>query len=46
MQFDERVSTADGTVHIRALTASGTQMVKVYFDGVLDQEQSHEVQFT
>ncbi len=45
-QFDERVSTADGTVHIRALTASGTQMVKVYFDGVLDQEQSHEVQFT
>ncbi|MCI9481517.1 MAG: PASTA domain-containing protein, partial [Oscillibacter sp.] len=45
-QYDERVSTADGTVHIPALTASGTQMVKVYFDGVLDQEQSHEVQFT
>ena len=45
-QFDERVSTAGGTVHIPALTGSGTQMVKVYFDDALDQEQSHEVQFT
>ena len=45
-QFDERVSTADGVVRVPELTGSGTQMVKVYFDGVLDQEQSHEVQFT
>ena len=45
-QFDERVRTADGTVHIPKLTGSGTQMVKVYFDDTLDQEQSHEVQFS
>ena len=45
-QFEERVSTADGTVRIPELTGSGSQMVKVCFDGILDQEQSHVVQFT
>ena len=45
-QFDERVSTADGVVRVPELTGSGTQMVKVYFDNTLDQEQSHEVQFS
>ena len=45
-QFDERVSTADGVVRVPELTGSGTQMVKVYFDDTLDQEQSHEVQFS
>ena len=45
-QFHERVSTADGTVRVPELTGSGTQMVKVYFDDTLDQEQSHEVPFS
>ncbi len=45
-QFDERVRTSDGTVRVPELTGSGSQMVKVYFDDALDQEQSHVVQFT
>ena len=46
-QFSERVSTADGTVYTNPpLKGSGTQTVKVYFDGVLDQSQIQEVQFS
>lgn len=46
-QFDERVACADGTVYTNPpLKGSGTQTVKVYFDGVLDQSQIQDVQFS
>ena len=46
-QFAERVSTADGTVYTNPpLKGSGIQTVKVYFDGILDQSQIQEVQFS
>ena len=44
-QYAERVSCADLTAHA-TLTGSGTQTVKVYFDGVLAQDMTHEFQFT
>ncbi len=44
-QYSERVSCADVYAHVR-LTGSGTQTVKVEFDGVLDQSQTHDLQFS
>lgn len=44
-QFSERLSCADLYAHV-TLTGSGTKMVKVEFDGVLDQSKTHEMQFT
>ena len=45
-QYEERVACADGTVVTNPpLKGSGTQTVKVYFDGALDQSQIQEVQF-
>ena len=46
-QYSERVSCADGTVFTNPpLKGSGTQTVKIYFDGVLDQSQIQDVQFS
>ena len=44
-QYSERVSCADLYAHA-ALTGSGTQIVKVYFDGILAQGMTHEMQFS
>lgn len=45
-QFSERVSTADGIVRVSPpLRGSGTQIIKVYFDGVLAQDLTQELQF-
>ena len=43
-QYSELVHTADGTVNT-TLLGTGRKMVKVYFDGVLDQTQSYERTF-
>ena len=43
-QFDDPLSCADQTAVV-TLTGTGTQLVKVYFDGVLDQSQTHYLQF-
>ena len=46
-QYSERVACADGTVFTNPpLKGSGTQTVKIYFDGVLDQSQIQDVQFS
>ena len=46
-QYSERVACADGTVFTNPpLKGSGTQTVKIYFDGVLDQNQIQDVQFS
>ncbi|MCI8817637.1 MAG: Stk1 family PASTA domain-containing Ser/Thr kinase [Oscillibacter sp.] len=44
-QFSERVSCADETVRVYPLRGSGTQIIKVKFDNVLDQSQTQELQF-
>ncbi len=44
-QYSETVSCADEKVTV-TLTGAGTQLVKVYFDGVLDQNQTHMLQFS
>lgn len=44
-QYSERVSCADGYVHVPSLKGSGTQTIKVYFDNVLAQELTQELQF-
>ena len=43
-QFNDPVSCADMTASV-TLTGMGTQLVKVYFDGVLDQNETHYLQF-
>nr|WP_325212251.1 Stk1 family PASTA domain-containing Ser/Thr kinase [uncultured Oscillibacter sp.] len=43
-QYAERVACSDMTAAVR-LKGSGTQTIKVYFDGVLAQDQTQEVQF-
>ena len=43
-QYSETVYTADGTVNA-TLYGTGSKMVKVYFDDVLDQSQSYERTF-
>ena len=43
-QYSELVHTSDGTVNT-TITGTGRKMVKVYFDGVLDQKQSYERSF-
>lgn len=43
-QFDNNIHCSDETVTVK-LRASGFHPVRIYFDGVLDQTQSHEVQF-
>lgn len=43
-QYSEPVKCSDETVHVK-LRGSGTQQVKVYFDGVLVQEYTHDVTF-
>lgn len=46
-QYSERVACAGGTVFTNPpLKGSGTQTVKIYFDGVLDQNQIQDVQFS
>ena len=40
-QYNETVRASDGTVST-TLSGTGKKMVKVYFDGVLDQKQSYE----
>ncbi len=44
-QYHETVSCSQGTLEV-LLSGSGTQSVKVYFDGELDSSQSRESQFT
>ena len=44
-QYSELVHTSDGTVST-TITGTGRKMVKVYFDGVLDQGQSYERSFS
>ena len=45
-QFSERVAVSDGTVTTNPpLKGTGTQIVKVCFDGVLDQSMTQELQF-
>ena len=44
-QYSELVHTSDGTVNT-TITGTGRKMVKVYFDGVLDQGQSYERSFS
>ncbi|MCI8330204.1 MAG: Stk1 family PASTA domain-containing Ser/Thr kinase [Oscillibacter sp.] len=44
-QYDERVSCADLRAYV-TLTGSGTQTVRVYFDGTLAQELTQELQFS
>lgn len=44
-QYHETVSCAQETVEV-TLSGSGTMPVKVYFDGVLDSAQSHDLQFS
>ncbi len=45
-QYSERVSTAPGVLQLSPpLKGSGTQIVKVYFDGVLAQDLTQELQF-
>jgi hypothetical protein len=43
-QYAERVACSDMTANV-TLTGSGTQTIKVYFDGVLAQDQTQELQF-
>ena len=43
-QYSELVHTSDGTVNT-TISSTGKKMVKVYFDGVLDQDQSYERSF-
>ena len=43
-QYSETVYEADGAVST-TLYGTGRKMVKVYFDGVLDQKQSYERSF-
>ena len=43
-QYSELVHTSDGTVNT-TISGTGKKMVKVYFDGVLDQGQSYERSF-
>ena len=43
-QYDETVKCSDGQAVV-TLTGSGSEKVRVYFDGVLDQMQSGYVQF-
>lgn len=43
-QYNETVRASDGTVST-TLSGTGKKMVKVYFDGVLDQKQSYERTF-
>ncbi|MDD3346320.1 Stk1 family PASTA domain-containing Ser/Thr kinase [Oscillibacter sp.] len=43
-QYDETVRCSDGQVKV-TLSGTGSKNVKVYFDGVLDQGQSHTLQF-
>ena len=43
-QYNETVRASDGTVST-TLSGTGKKMVKVYFDGVLDQKQSYERSF-
>ena len=43
-QYSELVHTSDGTVNT-TISGTGKRMVKVYFDGVLDQGQSYERSF-
>ena len=43
-QYSELVHTSDGTVNT-TISGTGKKMVKVYFDGVLDQSQSYERSF-
>ena len=43
-QYAERVACSDMTANV-TLTGSGTKTIKVYFDGVLAQDQTQEVQF-
>lgn len=43
-QFNEPLSCADGSVTV-PLTGSGVEYVKVYFDGLLSQEETQYVQF-
>lgn len=44
MQYSEPLNCSDMTAQV-TLTGTGNQMVKVYFDGVLDQYQSQRVNF-
>nr|WP_325182503.1 Stk1 family PASTA domain-containing Ser/Thr kinase [uncultured Oscillibacter sp.] len=45
-QFHERVAVSDGTVTTNPpLKGTGTQIVKICFDGVLDQSMTQELQF-
>ena len=45
-QFRERVAVSDGTVTTNPpLKGTGTQIVKICFDGVLDQSMTQELQF-
>ena len=45
-QYSERVSTAPGVLQLSPpLKGSGTQIVKVYFDGVLAQDLTQDLQF-
>ena len=44
MQYSEPLNCSDVTARV-TLTGTGNQMVKVYFDGVLDQYQSQRVNF-
>ena len=44
LQFDEKINSSDGSVQVK-LRGSGYQQVKVYFDGVLNQKETHMVQF-
>ena len=45
-QYSERVSTAPGIVEVSPpLKGSGTQTIKVYFDGVLAPDLTQELQF-
>lgn len=43
-QYNETIRASDGTVST-TLSGTGKKMVKVYFDGVLDQKQSYERTF-
>lgn len=43
-QYQETVFCADETVTV-TLTGSGTQPVRVFFDGVEDESQAHDLQF-
>ena len=43
-QYSENLSCADETAHV-TLVGNGTQYVKVYFDGLLNQEESCYLQF-